>query len=257
MIDLVRRLRCDASRAARGGLHLLFPPRCTYCDAGLPQPGDRVLLCAKCRRLLTAEQWSGCRRCGAAGVAADQPPHGCQLCRKTELHFDTAVPLGIYEGELREVVLRMKRPTQESLSMAMGRLLGLSRDQQFRRLKPDLVVPVPMHWGRRWLRAANSSEILAECLGRHLRIPAIRGVIFRCRKTLLQANLSPKERFQNVRGAFRILRGRDLKGARVLVADDVLTTGATCSEVAKMLKAAGATMVAAAILARARNPIPT
>jgi len=78
-----------------------------------------------------------------------------------------------------------------------------------------------------------------------------RSVLVRCRNTLPQASLAPSRRFENVRGAFHVRRPGAVRGARVLLVDDVLTTGATCSEAAKMLKEAGAAMVAVAVVARA------
>lgn len=147
----------------------------------------------------------------------------------------------------------MKRPSQESLSAAMGRLLALRRRSQLAGLRADLIVPVPMFWSRRLGRGTNSPDIMAGALGRCLGMPLGRRVLSRRRNTLPQASLSPKERFQNVRGAFRARAGYRLDGLRVLLVDDILTTGATCSEAAKMLKQAGATMVAAAVIARAQG----
>lgn len=254
MVRLVRRLGRGGTGLARRGLNLLFPPRCARCDADLQEDQDGLLLCADCRMLLGPERWPCCRRCGAAGAGEGDLPGDCDLCRDTPLKFDTVIPLGIYQGEMRKVVLRMKRLSQESLSAAMGRLLGLRRGPLLADLRSDLIVPVPMYWTRRLRRGTNSPEILAEHLGRYLNLPVRRRLLWRCRNTLPQAGLPPKRRFQNVRGAFRVRTGYHLEGARVLLVDDVLTTGATCSEAAGMLKQAGAAMVAAAVVARSQGP---
>lgn len=148
-------------------------------------------------------------------------------------------------------MLRMKRPRGQPLSAAMARLLALRRGPQLAELGADLIVPVPMHWARRLGRGVNGPETLAECLARLLGIPVRRRVLSRSRNTLPQASLRRSERFRNVRGAFRVRAGYHLEGRRVLLVDDILTTGATCSEAAKTLKQAGATMVAAAVVARA------
>jgi ComF family protein len=118
----------------------------------------------------------------------------------------------------------------------------------------ELIVPVPMFWARRLARGTNSPEIVADCLGRSLGVPVGRRVLCRCRNTMPQAGLLPRERFRNVRGAFRVRAGYHLDGRRVLLVDDILTTGATCSEAAKVLKQAGATLVAAVVVARAQGP---
>jgi len=250
---LVHHFRRSASRFATAGLNLMFPPRCAWCEADLGPEQDGLLLCADCRLLLGPELWPGCRRCGAIDSADGEPPGRCRLCRGAPLKFDTVITLGGYYSELRKVVLRMKRPRGESLSAAMGRLLALRRGPQLAELGVELIAPVPMYWARRLRRGTNSSEILADCLGRSLGVGVGQRVLSRCRNTLPQANLRPSERFRNVRGAFRVRAGYDLEGLRVLLVDDILTSGATCSEAAKMLKQAGAATVAAAVVARAQG----
>jgi ComF family protein len=251
--QLVRHFRWAARGLGRAGLDLLFPPRCACCDAELPSGHDGPLLCADCRLVLAPESWPCCRRCGA-GPTEGESPDGCPLCRHARLKFDAVVTLGGYGGELRSVVLRMKRPSGESLAAATGRLLASRRGHQLAEFRPDLIVPVPMYWIRRLRRGTNSPEILADRVGRLLRVKVSRRALSRRRNTLPQASLSPRERFRNVRGAFRVRAGYGLRGLRVLLVDDILTTGATCSEAARMLKEAGAAQVAAAVVARAQGP---
>ena len=131
----------------------------------------------------------------------------------------------------------MKGPAHGTLSVAMGRLLAQRRRQRLLELRADVAIPIPMFWAR-WLhRGTNNPEVLAKCLARSLGIPVRRRVLVRHRNTLPQADLPPSRRFQNVRGAFRARRGVTLKDARVLLVDDVLTTGAACSEAAKVPEA--------------------
>jgi len=108
-----------------------------------------------------------------------------------------------------------------------------------------------MHWRRRWVQGVNSPDLVAQCLAAELGIPVDLGVLCRQRNTIPQANLPPKQRFANVRRAFAVASGYDLTGLHVLLVDDVLTTGATCSEAARALKAAGARRVSVAVVARA------
>jgi len=169
------------------------------------------------------------------------------------LHFDTVVSLGPYHGELKSAVLRMKRPDGEVLAETMGILYYHDRLNDVLALNPELVVPVPMHWARRLHRATNSAELLAAALSGRLRLRYNPRALIRCRNTLPQRDLPPMKRFQNVRGAFRLHHSAGVKAARVLLVDDILTTGATCSEAAKVLKDAGAAMVAVAVLARAEG----
>jgi len=154
---------------------------------------------------------------------------------------------------LREIVLRMKRPSHDALSTTIGRFLALRRRRALLAFRPDLIVPIPMYWTRRLERGTNSADIIARCLGQGLRVPVRHRLLLRIRNTLEQKDLLPRERFRNVRGAFVVRKHPHIEGARVLVVDDVLTTGATCSEAARMLQLAGAAHVAAAVIARAQG----
>jgi len=233
-------------------LNLLFPPRCAHCEYDLGPPDDGVLLCPACRGELAPPQWVGCKRCGAAS-AGPVPGDKCPLCQRSVLRFDTAVVLGRYDGALRDAVLRMKRKGGEPLAAALGEFLARMRGEGLGSLKPDVVVPVPMHWRRRLARGTNSPEVLAEKIAGRLRIPVLKRALRQVRNTLPQKGLPLKHRWRNVRGAFGLRAGYDLGGARVALVDDVLTTGATCSEAAGTLKKGGCSHVVAVVLARAHG----
>jgi len=253
VVGLVRHLRRNFGQATTIGLNLLFPPQCENCDADLPDNEDGLLLCADCRVLLGPAVWPGCPTCGGIGELEGN----CSWCREHSLKFDATITLGGYRQGLSDVVQRMKRPAHDALSVAMGRLLVKRRREKLSDFRADLVVPIPMFWTRRLARRTNSPEIIASCLGRELGVPVRRRLLIQRRKTLPQKNLSPRERFQNVCGAFAVTRGRRLGGDRVMLVDDTLTTGATCSEAAKMLKQAGASQVGAVVIARAQGPQAT
>jgi len=244
-------LRRWATRCGTAGLNLLLPPRCVCCDADLLANPGKILLCQPCQSALAPVDWRGCPRCGAPVPSDQRIGSRCPFCHTSRLWFDTVVPLGSYHGGLSRVVLRMKGPSQSPLAVAMGQLLAHCRAPQLVDLRADLVVPVPMYWTRRLSRGTNSPDIIAEQLVGCLKGGRASGVLARCRNTLPQKGLPPQKRFHNVRGAFRVRRGYNLQGRRVLLVDDTLTTGATCSEAARVLKRAGAAMVAVAVVARA------
>jgi len=181
------------------------------------------------------------------------PSESCPACGDIEFAFDAVVSLGAYRGPLREAVLRTKRPTHEPLSVAMGKLYFRHRGEQLSSFQPDLIVPIPMYWWRRLVRQTNSPDILARELARSLHIRRLGHGLCRCRNTVPQRALLPRERFRNVRGAFRLAAGFDFRNARVVLVDDVMTTGATCDAAARLLKAAGAAMVVVAVLTRAEG----
>jgi ComF family protein len=133
-----------------------------------------------------------------------------------------------------------------SLQKPLGRMLSLAlpREEQL-----DLVVPVPMHWWRKWNRGFNQAELLARVVGRRTGIPVARA-LKRRRSTLSQAGLTLAQRRENLTGVFRVPARNRMEGRRVLLVDDVFTTGATASACAAALKRAGARSVVLLTLAR-------
>ena len=184
----------------------------------------------------------------AAGAVA--AGGGCPRCRGRNYHFQEALSLGVYRGELREAILRMKHPAQEPLAMAMGRLLAARVRTWLADRPPDVLIPIPMHWTRRWVRGCNCAELLAESLSKRLGAPWTGRLLRFRRKVKKQGTLLPAERLSNMRGAMQVRAGRDITGARVLLVDDVMTTGATASEAARVLRRAGAERVFVAVVAR-------
>jgi ComF family protein len=246
-------VRGGVNRLVTNGCNLLFPPRCLCCQTDLDGAASDWVLCTPCLERLAPATWSGCGRCGGQIAESGGAPDRCPLCQGASLRFDAVITLGSYHGGLREIVLRMKRASHGALSAAMGQLLAQRRRDRLVEIRADMVVPIPMFWLRRLGRGMNNPEILAGRLAASLGIPVRKRILVRRRNTLPQADLPPSRRFQNMRGAFRVRRASALQGARVLLVDDVLTTGATCSEAAKVLKQAGAAWVVAAVLARAQG----
>jgi predicted amidophosphoribosyltransferase len=113
-----------------------------------------------------------------------------------------------------------------------------------------VVVPIPLHWRRRWAQRTNSAAVLAEILSGRLGLPHADGLHRRRRYTKRQFDLTPHQRWDNVRHAFCVRAGYHLQRANVLLVDDILTTGATCSEAAHTLRKAGAAGVTVAVIAR-------
>ncbi|MEX0641576.1 MAG: double zinc ribbon domain-containing protein [Pirellulales bacterium] len=238
-----------ARRWLRLGLDLVYPPVCARCQETI-EPGSPASLCAACRAALVDAR-PGCPRCGALLPADSQP---CPRCRDARLHFDSVWRLGPYQGALRSAVLRTKHSSEGALAAALGELLAETAGGALAALALDVVVPVPMHWTRKMWRGANSPDVVAGRLAGHLGVPSRGDLLRRCRRTAPQASLSPAGRAANVRGAFRAKPHWDLPGARVLLVDDIMTTGATANEAAKTLSKVGAALVVVAVLARAEGP---
>lgn len=170
----------------------------------------------------------------------------CRMCRSGARGFDAVYCFGAYEGRLRELIHLLKYGKMAPLAAPLGEWIAraMPRDAVF-----DLIVPVPLHWRRRWDRGFNQSELLAAHVARRygLRVvPALR----RVRATASQAGLTSSRRRSNVSGAFEVKRKQAVEGRRILLVDDVLTTGATASACGTALKRAGARTVTLVTLAR-------
>jgi len=160
--------------------------------------------------------------------------------------FDAAYSFGAYEGALRELIHLLKYRGVTTLAGPLGDMMAsaLPRDERF-----DLIMPMPMHWWRQWRRGFNQSFLLAKQLSRRTGIP-FANAGRRTRATPAQAGLSNAQRRRNVAGAIRIRDGARLEDLRVLLVDDVFTTGSTASSCSLALKRAGAGHVSVLTLAR-------
>jgi ComF family protein len=230
-----------------GATDWLWPRTCFVCGRRITD--DRSLcVCAGCEAELTADPRPACRRCSSTvGPHADTTA-GCPACRTSTFRFGGVTRLGVYAGTLREAVLKAKRPEGEGLAEALGRLFAAARETQLLADRPDVIVPVPLHWRRRWVRGHNQAEGIARGLSDVLRVPVRRGV-WRVKFTAHQPAGSRERRWANAAGAFRAVPWAGVPGLRVLLVDDVLTTGATADAAADALRGVGAAQVHVAVLA--------
>jgi ComF family protein len=168
----------------------------------------------------------------------------CALCRLGLQGFDAVYSYGSYEGSLRTLIHVLKYEGVRPLAGPLAQLLlgAIPRQASF-----DAIVPMPLHWRKQWQRRFNQAELVAREVARAWNIPVVKAVKRR-KATAPQAGLTNAGRRANVRGAF--VATRRLDGMRVLLIDDVLTTGATASACARALKRAGAAQVALGAVAR-------
>jgi len=245
---LLRRLNAVAASA----LDWVYPPHCRGCQQPLPPDGDRTL-CPECRTAL-ADARVGTLRCETCGVpfphAAPEP--SCARCIIEKRHFDKARAFAVYRDPMTTIVRAFKFRGDYALGPRVLRELldseglpdGIGEGS-------EVVVPVPLHARRRRERGYDQAELLARVLARHLDMPLHRRALVRTRYTSQQSLLVMNARWDNVRGAFAIGRSPLPLRCNVLLVDDVITTGATISECARVLKRAGVARVHAIALARA------
>lgn len=181
----------------------------------------------------------------------------CPHCYNQKFRFEAVFPLWLYQDKVREVVLAAKNARQTALSATLGRRLG-ARVLGLQRVSSefDLVTYVPSHFSRQFARGGNGNQVIAEEVGKTLRIPC-RQLLKITRRISKQAWLGDQARNRNVSGAFSMKKsyawGRlsGINAKRILVVDDVMTTGATANEVSRVLLASGAKGVCLAVVARA------
>ncbi|MCL6502949.1 MAG: ComF family protein [Pirellulales bacterium] len=229
-------------------LDLVYPPACVVC--GTDSAGG---VCAGCRGQLVPRAEPRCPRCAGRLGAQPPRPEGCAFCGHVRFSFDAVFTLGQDEGALRIAIRRIKRAGHEPLALALGDLLVEQVGPLLAEWRPDLVVPVPMHWLRRLLRGVNGPELVAERLAQRLGLDYEARVVRRPRYSRPQGSLPPGERRKNVRRALALGKGYDVRGMRVLLVDDIMTTGTTVNTAARLLKRAGAAAVAVVVLARAQG----
>lgn len=189
----------------------------------------------------------------------------CGACRAGDRSFDLARTFGIYRGNLRLLILQLKFRRQERLGRRLGGLLA----QVWTRLEglsdgdPSVIVPVPLFRLRERERGFNQSRLLADGLRHRLEtVPGAKkirvepGLLVRTRATLPQTGLKVQARRENVRGAFAVTRPELVQGRRLVLIDDVMTTGATLSSCAAALRQRGAAVVYALAVARATPQFP-
>lgn len=191
-----------------------------------------------------------CLVCGIpfTGAGADHP---CGACLTTRPSFDAARAALLYEGHCRELVHAFKYRNKTHLRRPLALLSAAGLTEFVASRDPDLIVPVPLHVRRLRSRGFNQALLLGELLAREWKLPLARRALARVRWTEPQIGLPADQRRENVKGAFAVSDRTVLAGRKVLLVDDVLTTGSTAEECSRVLKRSGAAEVTVITVARA------
>ena len=234
-------------RLGRAALDALLPPLCLSCQAIVDQPGA---VCPACWAKLTFLGAPMCRSCGLPFPHDVGPAAECAACVADPPPWDRARAVFVYDETSRGLILGFKHSDRLHAAPAFGRWLARAGAELAS--EADIVTPVPLHWLRLALRRYNQAALLANAFADSAGRACIPDLLERIRRTPSQGHLGRSERQKNVAGAFRVRpRHRDrIAGARILLVDDVLTTGATARACTKALLAAGAAAIDVATLAR-------
>ena len=230
-------------------LNLLLPPACPLCG----RESERVGICSDCLAGIHPVVSPCCPRCVLPYPTEDGTDHFCEACLRASRSFEWVRAAGLYEGTLRQAVHHLKYHGAVDLDGPLGELLAATLEEADSRFRPDLLVPVPLHKSRLSERTYNQSLLLAKALGRKWRLPVAARLLLRVRATSPQQGLNVQLRRANMKGAFALRT--PLAGEKVLLIDDVLTTGATAAECSRILLEGGAGEVGVAVLGRARKNV--
>ena len=227
-------------------MDLLYPPRCTGCGR------VGALFCDVCQSQVELIGASVCRRCGRPTPGRDGLTAAerelCAVCRRTPSSLDGIVAVAVFAQPLREAIHSLKYNDSRRLAQPLGSQMAAT----WREIGPpaDIIISVPLHADRLTERGYNQSDLLAAVLSEKTGLPLDTRLLTRSRATQPQVKLGVHERRQNVAGAFHC--PYEVAGKRLVLIDDVCTTGATLEACATALRAGGARAVWGFTLARAR-----
>lgn len=243
-----------AAGVARAAAKLLFPPRCLACgefDETTPEA-----LCLRCATEMTeARAAASCPTCAATVAAHEVKLDRCSHCRGHALKVNGAVRVSDYRSPVGGLLRAYKYRQREELSPLLSRWLGEVIETAPWGEHVEGIVSVPTHWRRRITRSFHAADALAALVSKRLDLPHL-PLLRRLRAGPRQVGLSVTRRAENVRGAFALRPGVALKDARLLLIDDVRTTGATLEECARVLRREGASEVYSAVICRVTFDTP-
>ncbi len=213
-------------------LDLLFPPRCPICDEAVPYP---ELICPECRKKLRYIKEPVCLKCGKR--LQDEREEYCRGCLMTKHLFTEGRGLFEYQSAARSMY-RFKYAGRQEYARFYAEEIERRLGKKIRSWQAEALVPVPIHYTRKRQRGYNQAERLAAEIGRRMHIPVERHLLIRVKKTLPQKQLGDAQRQNNLKKAFKIGRN-DVKLKKIIIVDDIYTTGSTIDACAEELKKAG------------------
>lgn len=233
-------------------LSAIFPDdcNCIVCDKEIAK-GSKYGLCEDCYKKIKFNNGRICIRCGApVGNEASY----CLECQNHIKHFDFARSSLVYERDAQRLILNMKFHNYRWLAKYFAEMMYDTYVENH--LDAEVIVPVPISAERHKERGYNQAELIAKYLARKLELPLVTDAVIKIKDNKRQAKLSVRQRRENVVGAYKLENRSAVKGFRVLLVDDILTTGSTMSEVSRKLKIAGATSVYGLVIASPHYKVP-
>ncbi len=235
-------------RALSAGVDLFLPPVCLLCGQLLPAAANPQSFCTACRLAMPPLGKSNCGRC-AQPFPASSSQHLCTTCLKRPTTFSNVYAACPYQGRVKEAIQQLKYRNQVNLAEPLGQILSESIATAEVGFEPDCIVPVPLHPTRLRQRGYNQALEISRPLARDLRVPIITGFLKRTLKTPPQQGLTAVERKNNLRNAFTL--NKTISADKILLVDDVMTTGETVRECCRVLLQGNVKEVRVAVVGRA------
>ncbi len=223
-------------------LEFVFPSCCLICDQYINQPGE--LICPVCWNKIDTFDYVLCGNC-------EQPlPENlkCSNCGGSNTVLIAA--LGRFDGPLGEIIRYFKYRKYYTLGVSLANRLIEIHSKLLDKLKIDIIVPIPLHSYRLKMRGYNQSSILADIMGKRLGLPVMEDALIKIKRNKYQKSLDPLHRDKNVKGVYQASE-KEVEDKRIMLVDDVITTGATLREAQRTLTEAGGNVVVAAVIAAA------
>ncbi len=235
---------------------LVFPAPCRICEATL-NTASRIPICRECLDSLRPLSGPACQRCGRpfpSALAAGGTQPLCHACRRGVYAFDLARSYGAYDDAMVRAITLLKYHAVTPLGGWFAARLAETIARETEAFRAEVVVPVPLHASRLRERGYNQAELIARPLAKRLRLPLRSYLLVRTKPRPDKLKLTRQERWRTVRGAYATREGTRIDKLRVLLVDDVFTTGATLDACARALRRAGASYVAGITVARVVSP---
>lgn len=217
-------------------LSVIYPVKCPFCGDILG--GKRISSCRTCERKLPFVKEPRCYQCGKPIDSSEE--EYCADCRRKKHNYTCGVALWSYDIAVKQAVYRFKYKNQRQYANYFAKELIKRYGRLMKTWDADAVIPVPIHRKRYKQRGYNQAELLAVILGQYIEVPVVSDLVERIKNTRPQKELNDKERYKNLKKAFKITKNVvELK--KVIIVDDIYTTGTTVDVMAELLLEAGIT----------------
>lgn len=232
------------NRLINGLMDILYPKKCLACKEKINPAATNDFVCLQCWGNIKKNMPPFCHSCGRHLNTKVSTKSICNICIKEPLFFDRAFCPCAYDGVIKKLVWEFKYKNKDYLGKVLSRLMiDFIREYDFGIEYMDLVIPIPLHNARLREREFNQAQVLGDLIAGELNKDISPDTLIRTQPTKSQTGQKNPERFLNVAGSFSLNRRSSVQGKNILLIDDVLTTGATASEAARVLKNSGAGIV--------------